>query len=196
METKKLSEEQVKKLQAPLPAEAVKPHPTKSYLSSIKAIYVVERLNQVFGIGTWKLKSEIVDDKTDMVVVKSVLSIPEYGIELESFGGNDNGGEGSKNFDKGDAYKGATTDALTKICSFLEIGIDVFKGKNAPAGTTGSASKSSNNDLPWLNEGTKEYNGAIEKLKLGTTTLESIEKFFKLSKSIKSKLVDAASQPA
>jgi hypothetical protein len=126
---KQISEDQIKLLKTPLPAEAVKPHPTKTFLSSIKAIYVVERLNAVFGIGSWHLRSEVIDNKTAMIVVKSVLSVPEYGIELESYGGNDNGGENSKNHDTGDAYKGAVTDAFTKICSYLEIGIDVFKGK-------------------------------------------------------------------
>jgi hypothetical protein len=111
---KQLTDEQIKMLREPLPAEAVKQHPTKTYLSSIKAIYVIERVNKVFGIGSWHLRSEIVDNKSAMIVVKSVLTVPEYGIELESFGGNDNGGEESKNFDLGDAYKGATTDALTK----------------------------------------------------------------------------------
>ena len=62
-----------------------------------------------------------------MVVIKLIFTIPSYGIYYECYGGNDNGGENSKNFDLGDAYKGATTDALTKIGSFLEIGIDVFK---------------------------------------------------------------------
>lgn len=134
METKELTENQIKMLRAPLPQEAVSKHPTKTYLSSIKAIYVVERLNQVFGIGKWELLSEIIDNKTSMIVVKAKLVIAEYNIRLESFGGNDNGGENSKNFDLGDAYKGATTDALTKICSFLEIGMSVFKGQgNKPA---------------------------------------------------------------
>jgi hypothetical protein len=59
------------------------------------------------------------------------LEIPEYGICYESYGGNDNGGVKSKNYDLGDAYKGATTDAITKIGSYLEIGIDVFKGQPA-----------------------------------------------------------------
>lgn len=129
---KELTPEQVSMLKEPLPAEAVKPHPTKTFLSSIKAIYVVERLNKVFGIGSWKLKSEVIDNKTAMIVVKSTLTIEDYGIELESYGGNDNGGENSKNHDTGDAYKGAVTDALTKICSYLEIGMDVFKGKKQP----------------------------------------------------------------
>lgn len=128
MEQKRVTPEMTAMLREPLPAAAISQHPTKTYLSSIKAIFVTERLNKVFGVGTWKLKSDFVREDEGMIVVYTTLTIPEYGIELSSFGGNDNGGENSKNFDLGDAYKGATTDALTKICSWLEIGIDVFKG--------------------------------------------------------------------
>lgn len=119
-----------------LPDEAVKQHPTKTYLSSIKAIYVTERFTEAFGLGGWTFKTEIVEKGSNgMVVVKVCFEVPKYGIYYESYGGNDNGGENSKNFDLGDAYKGATTDALTKIGSFLGVGIDVFKGKkeNNPA---------------------------------------------------------------
>ena len=132
-----------KKLREPLPSEAVSPHPTKAYLSSIKSIYVAERINEVFGTGSWTLKGEVVErvdyqrsnkDKklvdVRFVVVKGVLEIPEHGFYGESYGGNDNE-------DLGDAYKGALTDAFTKIAAQqLEIGIDVFKGlqtgKNPP----------------------------------------------------------------
>lgn len=118
------------KLKAPLPDEAISQHPTKTFLSSIKAIYVTERLNDVFGVGAWRTKVEFVAEKDaddgkkvgKMIVVKLTFEIPEYGVYYEAYGGNDNG-------DMGDAYKGAMTDALTKIGSFLEIGIDVFKGK-------------------------------------------------------------------
>tara|TARA_R110000851_G_scaffold328191_1_gene498517 strand:- start:1630 stop:1776 length:147 start_codon:yes stop_codon:yes gene_type:complete len=48
MEIKTVTDEMVLKLKAPLPSEAVTQHPTKTYLSSIKAIYVLERLNEVF----------------------------------------------------------------------------------------------------------------------------------------------------
>lgn len=124
------------KLKAPLPAEAITRHPTKTFLSSIKAIYVEERLNDVFGVGSWTTKVEHVDDgetKTNksgnaptMVVIKVTFEIPEYGVYHECYGGNDN-------TDLGDAYKGATTDAISKIASYLEIGIDVYKGKGAKA---------------------------------------------------------------
>lgn len=133
MEIKKVTEQMREELRKPLNPSAITKHPAKSYLSSIKAIYIVERLNDVFGIGSWTQKSKQVSCTNGMVVVHSKLIIPEYGIKLESYGGNDNGGENSKNFDLGDAYKGACTDALSKMGSFLEIGIDVFKGNPTSA---------------------------------------------------------------
>jgi len=53
--------------------------------------------------------------------VRATLSIPRYAIAIEQFGGNDNP-------DRGDAYKGACTDALSKCASYLGIGMDVYKG--------------------------------------------------------------------
>ncbi len=130
MEPKKITDALRQILRKPLPPEAVKQHPTKTFLSTIKAIYVTERFNDVFGVGGWQLKvNHITTTESSMVVVKVEFSVPDYGIYYECFGGNDNGGEKSKNFDLGDAYKGATTDAITKIGSYLEVGIDVFKGK-------------------------------------------------------------------
>ena len=130
MEIKKITPEMYLSLKKALPSDAVSKHPTKVYLSSIKAIFVTERLNDVFGCGSWQIRTEkIVDGEKGMVVVKVTLTIPEYGVYYESFGGNDNGGETSKNFDLGDAYKGATTDGITKIGSYLGIGISVFKGQ-------------------------------------------------------------------
>lgn len=126
MEYLKLTPEQKAMLDKPLPAAAISPHPTKKYLSSIKSIYVTERLNEVFGVGGWSVKSETIDNSTKMIVVKVHFTIPAYGIEYECYGGNDNA-------DLGDAYKGATTDALTKIGSWLGIGAAVFKGEHKPA---------------------------------------------------------------
>lgn len=121
----KLTKEMEQALCAPLPDGAISPHPAKSFLSVIKDIYIIERLNQVFGIGAWKVKVEHVTTEGKMVVVKVIFSIPEYDIEHECYGGNDNA-------DLGDAYKGATTDALTKICSWLGIANDVWKRPKAP----------------------------------------------------------------
>jgi hypothetical protein len=54
---KQVSQEMIDKLNAPLPPEAIAQHPTKTFLSTIKAIYVVERLNQVFGLGGWYINN-------------------------------------------------------------------------------------------------------------------------------------------
>lgn len=132
MDKKTLTTEQITLLKKPLPVDAVKPHPTKTYLSSIKAIYVVERLNEVFGLGGWLARNEVVKSEGKMVVVKSTFEAPEYGIIIpDIFGGNDNA-------DLGDAYKGACTDALTKIGSYLYIGMDVFKGISDKKETNGT----------------------------------------------------------
>lgn len=133
MERKQITAEMKAKLNEPLPAEALKKHPTKTFLSVINAIYVTERLNEVFGTGSWQIKSEFVEKNvrtytskngsevtSTMIVVKTIFNIPEYGIYYECFGGNDND-------DIGDAYKGAVTDAITKIGSWLGIGAHVWK---------------------------------------------------------------------
>ena len=122
MESKTITPAMRSALSQPLPTEAVTPHPSKKFLSSIKSIYVTERLNEVFGCGAWRVQTDFMDRQDKMIVVKVKFSIPEYNIEYECFGGNDNA-------DLGDAYKGATTDALTKIASWLGIGVEVFKGE-------------------------------------------------------------------
>jgi hypothetical protein len=128
----KTNEQLKSELYAPLPSEAIKPHPTKTFLSTIKPIYVTDRLNEVFGIGKWQLRTEnILVNDNGTVVNKVIFSVPDHDIYYECFGGNDNGGQTSKGFDLGDAFKGATTDGLTKICSYLGIGIDVFRGKQS-----------------------------------------------------------------
>ena len=115
-----LPPEVLEKLKTPLPPEAVSPNPERPGLSVIKVIYVVERLNDVFGLNGWRVVNQVVESGR-MVVVKATVTIPEYGIVIEQYGGNDNP-------DRGDAYKGACTDALSKCASYLGIGMDVYKG--------------------------------------------------------------------
>jgi hypothetical protein len=120
-----LPPEIAEQLKKPLPQEAVSAHPTLAGLSSVKVIYVVERLNEVFGLNGWEDDYEIVETGP-MVVVHGCLRIPKYGIVRQQYGGNDNP-------DRGDAYKGACTDALSKCASQLGIAMDVYKGLQ-PAG--------------------------------------------------------------
>lgn len=147
-EIKNVTDKQMEAIARPLPAEAVSPHPTKKFLSSIKSIYVTERLNEVFGVGKWKVETEVVDKEGKMVVVKLKFSIPEYGIYYECFGGNDNS-------DLGDAYKGATTDAITKVASWIGIGSEVFKGK-ANTGQSDTSSRPKRQPGPGVDQNTKK----------------------------------------
>src|ERR1700740_2272872 len=131
--SKTLPTDLLEKLKAPLPAEAVSPNPEKPGLSAIKVIYVVERLNEVFGLNGWHVDNEVVETGR-MVVVRATIAIPVYAIAIEQFGGNDNP-------DRGDAYKGACTDALSKCASYLGIGMDVYKGLyGEPRGDCGAGS--------------------------------------------------------
>jgi hypothetical protein len=87
----------------------------------------------------------------------------------------------------GDAYKGAATDALTKIGSYLEIGIDVFKGLNDRIESKSSVKE---DERPWLKEG--QLKKIIERIKNGEPELkETAIKQFKMKAEYK-QLIQAA----
>ncbi len=139
-----LPPELAERLKQPLAPEAISAHPNKPGLSSVKAIYIIERLNEIFGLNGWEDDYEVVETGP-MVVVRGCLRIPKYGIVRQQYGGNDNP-------DRGDAYKGACTDALSKCASQLGIAIDVYKGRgpgspsSAKRATPKSSSGSQNGD--------------------------------------------------
>jgi hypothetical protein len=115
-----------KSLREALPDGAIKPHPTKKFLSTINPAYVLDHLNTVLGIGGWAIEYEIISATEKMVIAKGVLTIPELGVKVEQFGGNDNP-------DRGDAYKGACTDALTKCASYIGVGLGVWMNEKLDA---------------------------------------------------------------
>lgn len=126
-----ISEEQKALLTKPLPDWAVKPHPTKSYLSVINPMAVIDRLNEVFGVSGWDFKAreihqeKITNQKGNVSWVAAshgTLIVKDCGVHIEQFGGSDNG-------DLGDALKGSATDALTKCASYLGIGASIYKGQ-------------------------------------------------------------------
>lgn len=134
-----LTQEQKNHLGKKLPNWAIREHPTKSSLSVIHPMAVVDRLNEVFGIGGWNFTTEFIsceemmqktktgERKVYVSAVKGRLEIG--GTVLEQYGG-------STNDDKGDAIKGGGTDALTKIASYLGIGSEIYKGHgNIDAGS-------------------------------------------------------------
>lgn len=124
----------VLKLEEKIPQWAIKPHPTKAKMTVIHPMAVIERLNDVFGVGEWEFKTEYIQcnpfvQKTQkgsrdmfMSAVKGILLVPKYSIHLEQYGG-------SSNDDMGDALKGGATDSLTKIASYLGIGASIYKGQ-------------------------------------------------------------------
>jgi hypothetical protein len=107
-------------LNRPLPQAALKPMPHKQGMTAISPIYVTDRMNEAFGIGGWQFEPEVINDADKMVIVRGVLTIPSINARIVQFGGNDNR-------DRGDAYKGAATDALTKCCSYLGVGAHVWR---------------------------------------------------------------------
>jgi hypothetical protein len=208
-----MTQEQLQtRLSEPLPAEAIKPHPSKSYLSTINSIYVTERLNQVFGVGRWGTTSEVIEQGEKMIVLRVHLwaNSPVDGqdmIKLEAYGGNDN-------VDRGDAYKGAMTDALTKIGSFLGIGADVWKDKgpkgsqhrpqraqaSRPTSSQGQTPSRDSEPTSWLNLSDKDGfvnergQQILEGVRLGEYTIDMIKSKYKINKRDFELLQEAAKQ--
>jgi len=208
-----MTQEQLQaRLSEPLPPEAIKPHPSKSYLSTINSIYVTERLNQVFGVGRWGTTSEVIEQGEKMIVLRVHLwaNSPVDGqdmIKLEAYGGNDNP-------DRGDAYKGAMTDALTKIGSFLGIGADVWKDKgpkasqnrpqraqaSKPTSSQGQTPSSDSEPTSWLNLSDKDGyvndrgQQILEGVRLGEYTIDMIKSKYKINKRDFELLQEAAKQ--
>lgn len=73
------------------------------------------------------------------------------------------------------------------------LGLNIEDDDDANTATHGGRTpkEAEDNTKPWLNKGSKEYDGAIKKLQAGTTSVEKIEAVFKLSKAIKQELISA-----
>ena len=89
-------------------------------------MYVTERLNDVFGVGRWTIEVEIIERTNDYVLVQGEFHALDYDVAVpKQFGGHQTTG---KNVEIADGFKSALTDCQSKIASYLEIGIDMFKG--------------------------------------------------------------------
>ena len=91
---------------------------------------LTERLNDVFGCGgAWQIRTEKVsENENGFVVIKTILTIPEYGVYYESTAVTTTGAKRVRTSIWAMHIKGATTDGITKIGSYLGIGMSVFKG--------------------------------------------------------------------
>lgn len=126
MAKKELTQAQIELIKKWLPFKAlsVRDGARGDANTSIAPWSVTDRLNDVFGIDGWTTDAEFVMERNGMVVVKLLFNAPDYGIHHTTFGGNNNK-------DLGDAFKGAETDALTKVASWLGIGTGVWRGEYA-----------------------------------------------------------------
>lgn len=97
-------------------------------LTSLKAQYIKERLNEVFTIFGWKIEGEYSPSQDGSVLYKGILTVRK-GASMRAVSAV--GFSPSKNL-LGDAYKGSQTDCLSKCASFIGIGNDMFKGKVKP----------------------------------------------------------------
>lgn len=75
------------------------------------------------------------------------------------------------------------------LAAILGLNIDDDDDANRASGNYENANT---HELPWLNEGTKEFTGAIEKLRAGETTIDKIRMVRRVSKKTESALKEAA----
>jgi len=147
--------EMIKEIRKPFPKESVQVKKSfknpetgeQTYLTGYKPQYIIERLNDSFGHEGWdfEVKEHGFRDKTDAKNFTSeiwvlgqltiyVVKFDENAIDgpilrkvmtvKQQFGF----GTHNKNMSLGDALKGATTNALEKCASLIDIGHEAYKG--------------------------------------------------------------------
>lgn len=144
-----------KKLSAEFPQEAYSADRTRSSitLTSLKAQYVVERLNEVLGIGNWALNGTWTEVSDGILYVGSLnYSIVDGETITEHTTGDVPGFAGFDKPNSGDAYKSARTDCLSKAASYLGVGNEMYKGNVKP---------------PEVKDIEKEVNDTEEEVKVG-----------------------------
>lgn len=116
------------RLTEPFPSSAMKKIPHGPNLTTINAQYIRERLNLVFGVFGWNFSGEW--QRLDQgVIFTGSLKIKRPGSDDVWHEVQAPGFSQLRKNNWGDAYKSAQTDALSKACSNIGIGNDVFKGE-------------------------------------------------------------------
>lgn len=133
-EKKHVTKEMELALKRSFPLVAYKSVPGAAKLTSLKPQYIIERLNEVFGVGRWYLDTKMIHNTDTEYVVKGKLVFLDYEIFLhETYGSKDKyfwdkWKKENKYCSLADLFKSADTDCLSKSASYLGIGMDVFKG--------------------------------------------------------------------
>jgi hypothetical protein len=93
--------------------------------------------------------------------------------------------------------KGSAITYQRRYALSAVLGLDIDddddgNAASAPAQTKNSeaAPQTASENLPWLNETSKEFIGAVAKLKAGKTTIPTIRKYFRISKKIETLLIE------
>lgn len=111
---------------ADFPPEAMQPDKSRGFaLTSVKAQFVTERLNEAFGFMNWSHGGEY-EVKDDGVLFHGALIFTVNGKQQRQFG-TGYAAFGPKKL-IGDVYKSAKTDSLSKSASQIGVGNSVFKG--------------------------------------------------------------------
>jgi hypothetical protein len=114
-------------LAADFPKEAMTADKSRGFaLTSIKAQYVTERLNDVIGFMNWTHGGEF-QLVNDGVLFLGSLIITVDGRKNQQF--SPGFAKITPNKNLGDAYKSAKTDSLSKAASLIGVGNAVFKGQ-------------------------------------------------------------------
>ena len=77
------------------------------------------------------------------------------------------------------------------------LGLNIDDDDDGNTATHGGPTpeKATENNMPWLNEGTKEWTGAVAKMKAGTSSIPALRKYFKIAKSVEAKLIEQSKKP-
>lgn len=89
--------------------------------------------------------------------------------------------------------KGSVITYQRRYALSAVLGLNIDEDDDANHATHGGATpeKAEENNKPWLNENTKEFDGAVSKLRAGTTTIAKIRTVMKVSKGVEQKLIEA-----
>ncbi len=115
-----LPPEIIAQLSAPIPPQATKVVKLgKRQYTAIKAYYIIERLNSIFGQHGWSHTCEVVFCDSQEAAVKGKLILWDYGVVVEEMGGH-------SDKDVGNRVKGAKTSSLSKCTSVLGMGREIY----------------------------------------------------------------------
>ena len=122
------------KLKTKFPKEAYGTDKSRGFsLDTIDAYYIIERLNEVFGLcgeGWWltDIIWKTIEGEKNLVICCATFCYIKSGVtQFQSFPCV--GGHQVVKDRWDDAYKSAMTNAICKGASFLGVGLDVYKGE-------------------------------------------------------------------